>query len=231
MPALNEDPIFILKQWLKTAKEHPSVKEPTAMTLSTIRFVPTWFSMTKSSFDPVSFFRPNSRVVLLKEIQKDQLIFYTNYNSPKARELLLSPTIKTYLFRVSTNETALNFFWPELGRQIRLLGTAKKISREESAAYWESRPRESQISQYISKQSEKLESRQVLEKQWQDTEKQFAGKKIPCPPHWGGCAVNPYFIEFWTEKSHRLHDRLQFKKKKTGFFKKQFKWEKNLIYP
>ncbi len=211
----DQNPLLILQQWLKEARDHSEAKEPTAMVLSTIKY----------TFDPTSFCWPTSRVVLLKEIQQDQLIFYTNYKSNKGKHcsglMIYSFILPIYV--------ALNFYWPYLGKQVHVIGKIKKTSREQSITYWNSRSRESQISQYISKQSEKLDSREILEKKWQEAQTQFAGKKIPCPSYWGGYAVTPHFIEFWQEQPHRLHDRLQFKSK--GFFKKTNEWISTLVYP
>ena len=200
----HNNPIKIFQQWLKEAKAHPAAKEPTAMVLSTIDFL----------------HRPTSRVLLLKEIKNDQLIFYTNYNSPKARYLTCWCRLPWYCI-------ALNFYWPYMGRQVRFMCTVKKTSREDSTAYWNSRSQESQISQYISKQSAKLNDRQTLEQAWKNTQKQFHTDPIPCPKHWGGFAGKPFRIEFWQEKPHRLHERLQFKK--TLFQGK--KWKSTLLCP
>ncbi|MDE0518428.1 MAG: pyridoxamine 5'-phosphate oxidase [Bdellovibrionales bacterium] len=197
----DKNPIQILKDWLQEAENHPEISQANTMVLSSV-----------SSYGKL---RVSSRVVLLKEIQEDQFIFYTNYKSLKGRQLR---------FR---QPCALNFYWPFLKKHIRLEGVTKKIDRSLSLKYWKSRPRESQISQYISQQSEKLENRSVLEKKWQETQKEFYGKEIPCPSHWGGVAFHPNLIEFWIEKPHRLHDRLLFKNK--FFFKK--KWQSYLLYP
>ena len=219
----DQNPIFILQQWLQEAQEHPEAKEPTAMVLSTIKYK---FDPGAYKFNISAFHWPTSRVVLLKEIQADQLIFYTNYASDKGKQCSGLPV------RLSGRQVyvALNFYWNYLGKQVRIIGKIKKTSREKSIAYWNSRSRESQISQYISKQSEKLDSRETLEKKWQEAQSQFAGKDIPCPAHWGGYAITAYFVEFWQERPHRLHDRLQFKRKE-GFFKKTSKWTSTLVYP
>lgn len=218
-----QNPISILEQWLKEAQEHPEAKEPTAMVLSTIQYR---FNLS-AKLNISTFHWPTSRVVLLKEIQENQLIFYTNYTSDKGKQCSGLP------IRLSGRQVyvALNFYWTYLGKQVRVIGKTKKTSREKSIAYWNSRSRESQISQYISKQSEKLDSRETLEKKWQEAQKQFAGKNIPCPNHWGGYAVTPHFIEFWQEKPHRLHERLQFTKKTKGFFSKTTEWTSTLVYP
>ena len=209
----NQNPLLILQQWLKEAQEHPEAKEPTAMVLSSLKY----------GLSYNAFCWPTSRIVLLKEIQKEQLIFYTNYASNKGQQL---SNFSTHFRPVYV---ALNFYWSYLGKQVCIMGKTKKTSREKSIAYWNSRSRESQISQYISRQSKNLDSRETLEKKWQEAQTQFTGKDVPCPPHWGGYAVTPLFIEFWQEKPHRLHDRLQFKRK--SFFNKTFKWTSTLVYP
>lgn len=201
----DKDPIKIFEKWWQEAKEHKEIPQADAMVLSTIVFGHTEYDV-----------KPVSRVVLLKEITQGELIFYTNYRSAKAYQL--------------KHESALNFYWQALGRQVRMEGMAEKIDRKKSTQYWKTRPRESQISQYISEQSKKLDSRMILEKKWQEAERKFSGKEIPCPDHWGGYSFLPDLIEFWVEKSHRLHDRLVFKKKLFYGFSKQ-KWKSHLLYP
>ncbi len=203
----NKDPVEIFKDWLKTAEEDPKVPQANAMVLSTIE----WSGPADSDY------KASSRVVLLKEVRDDgEMLFYTNYNSPKARNLKY--------------ESALNFYWQALGRQVRMEGVTLKTTRETSIKYWNTRPRESKLSQYISKQSEKLESRKELEKQYEQARQKFYGKEIPCPYHWGGYGFNPHLIEFWQEQAHRLHERLVFKKKLFGMFSKK-KWKSHLLYP
>ena len=197
----NRNPIHILKNWLKEAEEHSQINQPKAMVLSS-------FNVNSNNKPKVS-----SRIVLLKEIQKEHLIFYTNYKSLKSNQL--------------KNSAALNFYWSALGKQIRLEGKANKTNRAQSLQYWKTRPRESQISQYISKQSSTLKNRSLLEKTWEKTQKQFHGKEIPCPLHWGGFSFRPVLIEFWVEKPYRLHERLLFTKKSLS----ALKWEPRFLYP
>ncbi len=205
----DKNPLDLFKAWFQEAKEHPEVPQAEAMVLSTALYHGGWHSHNQ----PVS-----SRVVLLKEIGSNSLIFYTNYQSLKARHLKYRPL------------SGLNFYWPALNRQIRLTGKVKKIPREESLKYWRTRPFESQISQFISRQSKPLESRHLLEQKWQEAKKQFDGKEVPCPRHWGGLAFYPHVVEFWQEKPHRLHDRLRFTKKSTLFTRK-IHWTSTLLYP
>ena len=201
----NQDPLQIFKNWLKEAKQHPDIKEPTAMVLSTIKY-----GLSANDFTV------SSRVVLLKEVQNGELIFFTNYQSAKAYQIKYG--------------VGLNFYWPALGRQVRMEGVALKTTRDISVQYWDTRPRESQISQYISEQSKKLKNREVLEKKRQEAEKKFYGKKIPCPQHWGGYGFTPHLIEFWSENPHRLHNRLVFEQKWLAMFSKK-KWQTYLLYP
>lgn len=199
----NKNPIQILKKWLREAEKLGDIDHVNAMVLS---------SCSKQRNHQI---RLSSRVVLLKEIKKEDLIFYTNYNSLKGQQI--------------QNPVALNFYWPALGRQVRLEGRTKKVNRKNSVQYWKTRPHESKLSQYISKQSSLLENRSYLEQQWQEAKKKFHKKSIPCPAHWGGVAFNPKRIEFWVEKPHRLHDRLLFVKSTSKTAKKR--WKAQLLYP
>lgn len=164
--------------------------EPNAMTLATV--------------DANGF--PEARVVLLRGVDKNGFSFFTNYKSAKGRELF-------------TGKACLNFFWIELARQVRIVGTVKKVSAKESDDYFNSRPRESQISAWTSNQSEVIGSRDELENKYALLEKKFQNKKVPRPSYWGGYAVKPIAIEFWQGKQNRLHDRILYSKLKTGKWK------------
>lgn len=153
--------------------------------------------------------RPSCRMVLVKEIrqkssQPAELVFFTNYESGKGRDLSQNP------------HAALLFYWPALGRQIRVQGRARKISRQRSAAYWRSRSRGSRLSQTVSRQSASVAGRQALEDLWRRAEAQFRGREIPCPQHWGGYSLSIQRIEFWIDHPRRLHDRFLFEKKPRG---------------
>ena len=208
--ANEQDPFEILKQWVNEAKGNKSILRPDAMLLSTASMAAGFLVFRGLS----------SRVVLLKEITERHLIFYTNYKSQKSWQMFFNPCV------------ALNLYWPILGKQIRLEGKVRKTSRVQSLQYWNSRPFESQISQYISKQSKVLENPSQLKQEWETVKEKFQMKgKIPCPAYWGGYIFTPYLIEFWVEKPYRLHERLQFKKKWRSFFGGKDKWISQFLYP
>lgn len=178
---LNANPFEQFNQWMKDAVD-AECNEPTAVTLAT----------TDNSL------RPNCRIVLLKDVCEGGFVFFTNYNSEKGREA------------ADTNHAALNFFWPELERQVRIRGTVEKVSAQKSDVYFQSRPRESQLGAWASSQSELLESRRKLMADYNTLEKQYEGKKIPRPAHWGGYTVKAQTIEFWQGRAKRMHDRYQY---------------------
>ncbi|GJQ63988.1 MAG: pyridoxine/pyridoxamine 5'-phosphate oxidase [Melioribacteraceae bacterium] len=190
---ITDDPIKLFSEWLKVAIDS-KVNEPTAMTLS-----------TSSEFG-----YPDSRIVLLKGFDKNGFKFYTNYNSSKGKQLEINP------------KCALNFFWPELERQVRIKGDVKKVSALESDAYFNSRPKESQLSAIISPQSEKVTNRAYLEKLKDDYKSDNI--EIVRPDYWGGYIVIPISIEFWQGRPGRLHDRFLFTRKDEG-------WERNRLAP
>ncbi len=179
----SDDPFKVFETWLTQAKAHSGIREPLAMTLSTA---------VKD--------QPSSRVVLLKEIKDKGFIFYTNYQSEKGKQLKLNP------------KAALNFYWDPLALQCRIQGLIHAVDRATSEAYWNSRARGSQISQWISHQSEIAESREQLQGLVQKAEEKFKGVPVPCPEHWGGYILHPENLEFWIGLESRLHDRFVFKK-------------------
>lgn len=154
--------------------------EPNAMTLSTV---------TEHS-------KPASRIVLLRGIEDGKFIFFTNYNSNKGKQLAANPN------------AALNFFWYQLERQVKIGGTIQKCDAGFSDEYFASRPRESQIGAWASPQGEVIESRDVLVRNFEHYLKKFEGAEVPRPPHWGGFSLNPEKIEFWQGRTGRMHDRL-----------------------
>ena len=157
--------------------------------------------------------KPSARVVLLKGFNESGFIFFTNYHSQKASEIEENPRV------------SLVFFWKELERQVRIDGTIKKITAEDSDEYFYSRPVESRIGAWASPQSKVIASRKVIEENVLELEKSFAGKTIDRPPHWGGYIVKPAVIEFWQGRSSRLHDRLQYNLNEMG------QWEIKRLAP
>jgi pyridoxamine 5'-phosphate oxidase len=176
---IHPDPIKQLQTWLNDAVGENLIL-PEAMTLAT---------STKEG-------RPSARMVLLKEIDDRGLVFYTNYHSDKARELEENPF------------AALVFFWPTLERQVRVEGSVRRVSVQESDEYFRTRPRDSQIGAAASPQSEVIESRESLEQRFRELEELYRGVAVERPAHWGGYRLKPDRIEFWKGRPGRLHDRL-----------------------
>lgn len=172
------NPIEQFKKWYAAAQMSGLV-EPDAMALSTA---------TRAG-------RPSSRVVLLKKIEDDALVFYTNYESRKGRELIENPF------------AALAFYWAPLDRQIRVEGRVEKVSRAESEAYFKTRPRESQLGAWASKQSTEIADRALLETSYSELRAKYDKREVPCPPHWGGFRVRVERMEFWIAREGRLHER------------------------
>ncbi|MEN7547318.1 pyridoxamine 5'-phosphate oxidase [Rapidithrix thailandica] len=184
---VDSDPLKQFQYWFKEAEE-AHVHDSTAMTLAT------------ADANGV----PSCRIVLLKGIEEQKFVFYTNYQSKKGVELITNPV------------ACLNFYWSELERQVRVDGNVEKVSEEQSESYFRSRPRESQISTWVSQQSQQVASREALEAKFAEIEKEYQNKEIPRPPHWGGFAVDPLRLEFWQGRTGRLHDRIVFEKQTNG---------------
>jgi pyridoxamine 5'-phosphate oxidase len=147
--------------------------------------------------------KPSTRNVLLKSVDERGFIFFTNYDSRKGRELAGNPN------------AALNFFWPELERQVCVAGTVTKLPVTESEAYFQSRPRGSRIGAWASHQSEVIADREVLKAKERELAKKFPGD-IPLPPFWGGYLLRPERIEFWQGQPNRLHDRFRYTRQADG---------------
>lgn len=181
---IEKNPFKQFELWFNDAQSF-GIYEPNAMSLATV---------SKAN-------EPSLRVVLLKEFSSEGFVFYTNYSSKKGSDL------------DNNNHVALNFFWPEMQRQIRIEGTVEKVANEKSIEYFYSRPRESQIGAFISEQSHIIESRTVIENKYKEVEANYQDKAIPKPENWGGYLVKPHKIEFWQGRVSRLHDRLVFELK------------------
>jgi len=153
-------------------------------------------SMTLATADKSGM--PSARIVLLKDYDERGFVFYTNYESRKGRELEENP------------RAALVFYWNVLNMQIRIAGKVNKITREESEAYFRTRPKESQLGAWASKQSSVIESREALDRAYYELEAEYSGGDIPLPPFWGGFRLAPDTFEFWEGRTGRLHDRFRY---------------------
>lgn len=191
--SMPENPFEAFSKWLQEAIDS-EVLEPTAFTLSTV---------AESG-------QPHSRVVLLKGVESEKFVFFTNYKSSKGQDLHFSPKV------------ALNFFWPELERQVRILGVAERISAERSDHYFYSRPKESQAGAIVSAQSAEIEEsldlgdeiKRILENP----------ELLKRPEHWGGYEITPNYIEFWQGRPSRIHDRVCYERE-------GLKWKKGRLSP
>jgi len=148
---------------------------------------------------------PSVRVVLLKDAGPEGFAFFTNYGSRKARELDANP------------QAALSFHWPVLGVQVRVEGRTQRVPREESVAYFSTRPRESQLGAWASSQSARIGSRDELLARYREQEARFAGGEVPCPPFWGGYRLSPLRVEIWRNREFRLHERTLYTRGREGW--------------
>jgi len=176
---LVENPILQFENWLQEAVD-AQVNEPIACCLSTVS----------------KYGQPSSRIVYVRNITDKGFVLFTNYSSKKGRDIEWNPKV------------CLNFFWPELERQIRIEGIIEKVDEVVSDEYFKDRPRSSQIGAWSSNQSEVIPNREALDKAIEAVEKKFEGKEVTRPPHWGGYIIVPNLIEFWQGRKSRLHDRL-----------------------
>ena len=183
-----DDPLAQFSAWLDAALA-AGIPEPNAMVLSTA--------------DAQG--RPSSRTVLLKGLDADGFVFFTNTRSRKGGEL------------AANGAAALTFPWISVARQVNVLGTAAPVSQEESDAYFATRPRGSQLAAWASQQSEVLDSRATLDRAMAEATERFTGADVPRPPHWGGYRVTPSEVEFWQGRLDRLHDRLRYRRDAEGW--------------
>ena len=183
-----EDPIERFAGLLHQAGNTPAIPEPTAMTLATT--------------DAAG--RPSARVVLLKGVDARGLVFYTNFESRKGRELSARP------------EAACVFWWHPLEAQVRFEGTVSRVSDAEADAYFASRARGSQLGAWASSQSRPLAARQDLDRQLAEVTARFEGCEVTRPPHWGGFLLTPRAVEFWKNMPNRLHLRERYEREAPG---------------
>jgi pyridoxamine 5'-phosphate oxidase len=188
MEALSQDPLELFEHWFAEAKR-AGVEVPEAMTLATA---------TGGGV-------PSARMVLLKGADEDGFVFYTGYGSRKSDELEENP------------RAALVFYWRPLGRQVRVEGSVERVSEPESAAYFATRPRGSQLAAWASLQSRPLGRREELDRRYAELEREYEGRDVPLPPHWGGYRLHPEAIEFWEHRENRLHDRLRYTRAREGW--------------
>lgn len=156
--------------------------------------------------------RPSVRMVLLRGVDERGFVFHTNYTSRKGRELDANPN------------ASLCFYWPTLDEQIRIEGTVRRLPQDECDAYFDSRPRGSQLGAWASAQSQVLPNREQLEEEYRATELRFAGQTVPRPAFWGGYRLEPRRIEFWYGRPDRLHDRVVYTRESEG-------WRIERLYP
>jgi len=186
---VGKDPFEQFDIWFKDAL-NSRLPEPNAMIISTT---------SRAGM-------PSVRTVLLKSYDNRGFVFFTNYESKKGKDLGENP------------KAAILFLWKEMERQIRIIGRVEKTTQKESELYFRSRPKESQLGAWASKQSTVLPDRNQLTENYEKYRKQFEGKEIPLPPHWGGYRVIPTEFEFWQGRVNRLHDRICYSKERNSWY-------------
>lgn len=185
---LNDDPVVQFQIWLQDAID-ADIPDPTAMTIATV----------------AADGQPSQRIVLLKDVSAAGFVFYTNLASRKAQEL------------ATNNKISLHFPWHFMERQVKVCGVASRLSTTEVAKYFLTRPKESQMAAWASKQSQPISTRQMLISKFDEIKQKFADGEVPIPSFWGGYRVVPHEIEFWQGGQHRLHDRFSYLKQSDGW--------------
>ncbi len=182
------DPLYFFEKWFKEA-ETAQISEVNAMTLATVD----------------GQHKPHARIVLLKGVDDNGFIFFTNYNSAKGRDI------------AANANAALLFFWKELERQVRIEGIIEKVPEADSDQYFNSRPVGSRLGAWASPQSKVIADRNILNENYAIYEQKYMNSSIPRPPYWGGYRLVANSIEFWQGRSNRMHDRILFTKGKGGW--------------
>ena len=186
-------PMDQFKAWFKEVEDAGGVAEPNAMTVATLG---------TDGF-------PKSRIVLLKELDAEGFVFYTNYTSEKGESIANHPKV------------GISFFWPNLERQVIIKGDIEKVTTERSDTYFNARPKDSQLGAWVSDQSSVIAGREVLEDKMKALKATYKHKDIPRPAHWGGYIVKPISIEFWQGRPSRLHDRIRYRLEKDQWIKER----------
>ena len=195
-----EDPIDLFRRWLDEAIA-AGLRDPNAFVLAT------------SGANA----QPSGRVLLLKDFSDAGFVFYTNYESRKGQQLAENP------------RACMIFFWPDHERQVRIEGLVERVSRDESAEYFVSRPRASQLGAHASAQSRTLAGREEIEQKFPDLDRKYdADQPIPLPDYWGGYLLKPELLEFWQGRSNRLHDRLEYRFRVAGG---ENSWQRQRLSP
>ncbi len=190
-----QNPLLLLSDWVEEARDL-EILEPDAMNLATVD----------------SDGRPHNRMVLMRHINEREIGFFTNLASNKASEIY------------SNQRTSSTLWWPKLGRQVRIEGTAVEMPRDMVEDYYQNRPRKSKIAAWASKQSSELDSMERLHQEFREYETKFSDKKIPTPTFWGGFTILVDKVEYWYGKPFRMHERIILTKEEYG-------WSKTRIYP